>query len=234
MTQPYKIFKFLLFILIFVGCTIEFLPEVDENKELLVVEGMITDQYQTNIIRLSKSLPLGKPLIRKPVRSAVVTITDEKGVVTTLKEIKSGTYATDSTKFRGRVGGRYALNIKIANAFYSTPNIEMKPVPAITSLDYEKVDITDPRDIEYLAQGCKIFLDTYDPEAKCLYYRWDFVETYEYKVPFEVANKRCWVTEKSDKILIRNTSIYNQARVSDFQITSISNLSDKLKEIKVV
>ena len=38
------------------GCTIEFNPDSDENKEQLVVEGMITDQNRVNRIKLSKSL----------------------------------------------------------------------------------------------------------------------------------------------------------------------------------
>lgn len=230
MTNTYKILRFLCFVTLFAGCTIEFIPEIDENKELLVVEGMITDQFRTNTVSLSKSLPLGKPLIRKPVRSAVVTITDEKGVVTTLKEIRTGVYATDSTKFRGRVGGKYALNIKIVNATYTTGFIEMKPVPPITDLNYEKVTFTDPQNPDLVGEGARIYLDTYDPKKECLYFRWDYVETYEYRVPYEVVNKVCWVTERSDKIMIRNTSIYNQSRVSDFIVNTIPNSSDKLKE----
>ena len=62
-----------------IGCSVEFIPDSEENKEQLVVEGMITDQNRVNRIRLSRSLPVGKPLVRKPVRGAVVTITDENG-----------------------------------------------------------------------------------------------------------------------------------------------------------
>jgi hypothetical protein len=217
-------------LLLIAGCTIQFLPEVDENKELLVVEGLLTDQNRTNAIKLSRSLPLGKPLVRKPVRAAVVTITDDKGSITTLKENLPGIYMTDSTKFRGKVGSRYSLTITIKNVTYSTDYIEMKPVPPINTLGYEKVVITASDEEMYVEEGCKIILDSYDPTGKCLYYRWDYVETYEYTVPYEVINKVCWVTERSDRILIKNTSIYNQARVSKYPVTFITNKSDKLKE----
>jgi hypothetical protein len=43
-------------------------------------------------------------------------------------------------------------------------------------------------------------------------------------------NKICWVTERSDEILIKNTSLYNQARVSKYPILFITNKTDRLKE----
>jgi hypothetical protein len=106
----------------------------------------------------------------------------------------------------------------------------MKPVPPISSLYYEKVTINASENIYEVAEGCKIYLDTYDPNKECLFFRWDYIETYEYHVPFDVINKTCWVTEKSDRIQIRNTSIYNQSRISRFPVIFITNQSDKLKE----
>jgi hypothetical protein len=173
---------------------------------------------------------MGKPLVRKPVRGAAVTITDEKGVVTTLKESSPGAYSTDSTKFRGCAGGWYSLNIRIINATYSTDLIEMKPVPPISSVYYEKVAITASADSTELEEGCRIYVDSYDPSKECLFFRWDYIETYEYQVPYDVINKVCWVTERSDRILIKNTSIYNQARITKYPILFITNNTDKLKE----
>ena len=195
-----------------------------------MVEGMITDQDRPNSIRLSRSLPLGKPLVRKPVRGAIVTITDENADVTMLQELSSGIYSTDSLQFRGRIGEKYSLGIKINDAEYSSDFIEMKPVPPISSLYYEKVDIVTSADSNRMEQGCRIYLDTHDPAGECLYYRWNYVETYEYNVPYDVLNKKCWVTEKSNKILIKNTSVLNQATIKKYQVNYIDNYSDKLKE----
>ena len=47
---------------------------------------------------------------------------------------------------------------------------------------------------------------------------------------YAVKNKVCWVTERSDEILIKNTSLYSQARVSKFPVLFISNSGDRLKE----
>jgi hypothetical protein len=225
-----RILGFGLFLLLAIRCSVEFIPDSNENKEQLVVEGMITDQNRVNRIRLSRSLPVGKPLVRKAVKGAVVTITDEKGIITTLTETPAGTYSTDSTKFRGRVGGLYALNIKIGNVNYATDFSEMKPVPPINSLYYEKVVIVASSDTNDIDEGCKVYVDSFDPSGKCLFFRWDYSETWEYRIPYIVANRICFITERSDEILIRNTSLFSQARVSKYPIVFISNKTDRLKE----
>ncbi|NLJ44522.1 MAG: DUF4249 domain-containing protein [Bacteroidales bacterium] len=212
------------------GCTIEFDPEIRTDEELLVVEGMITDQNSVNRIKLSLSTRIGKPVGTNKVTGAVVTITDENGIVTTLRESPAGTYVTDSTVFRGRTGGRYALNVKVNGKSYETGFVEMLPVPPINSLYYEKVVITAARDSNDIDEGARIYVDSYDPSGKCLFFRWDYVETWEYQIPYNVVNKICWVTERSDEILVKNTSLYSQAKVSKFPVLFVSNKSDRLKE----
>ncbi len=225
-----RIIGFGFLLLLFIGCSVEFIPDSEDNKEQLVVEGMITDQNRINRIRLSRSLPVGKPLVRKPVKGAIVTITDENAIITTLKESPAGTYLTDSLTFRGRVGGSYSLTIKINNVTYETDFIEMNPVPPLNSLYYKKEVITASRDTNNVEEGCRIYVDSFDPSGKCLFFRWDYAETWEYRIPYAVKNKVCWVTERSDEILIKNTSLYSQARVSKFPILFISNNGDRLKE----
>lgn len=220
-----------IFIILFISaCTIEFLPEIDKEKEQLVVEGMITDQDGANRIKLSVSSPIGQPISVKPVTGALVTITDEVGVVTALAESPPGTYSTDSTNFRGRVGGRYSLHIMVNDVEYGTDPIEMKPVPPINSLYYEKATITSSRDSSEIEEGCRIYVDSYDPTGNCLFFRWDYIETWEYVIPYSVLNKVCWITERSEEILIRNTSQYNQARITKHPVLFISNKTDRLKE----
>ena len=45
----------------------------------------------------------------------------------------------------------------------------------------------------------------------------------------QLLNKICWVNGRSDEVLIKNTSAYNQARVSKYPILFIKNNTDKLK-----
>ena len=213
-----------------VSCIREFDPGIDTNQELLVVEGLITDQNRSNKILLSRSTKVGMPVGGSPVSGAIVSIADENGSITTLTESPAGTYSTDSTLFRGRTGGSYSLSIKINDRIYETGFIEMKPVPGINSLYYEKVVINSSRDTADIDEGCRIYLDSYDPTGECLYYRWDYNETWEYVIPYAVTNKECWVSDRSQEIQIRNTSLYSQARIEKFPVLFINNESDRLKE----
>jgi hypothetical protein len=45
--------------------------------------------------------------------------------------------------------------------------------------------------IPVMWRGCRIYVDSFDPSGKCLFYRWDYAETWEYRIPFIVTNKTC-------------------------------------------
>lgn len=213
------------------GCTMEFVPDSDVISETLVVEGMITDQDRVNRIRLSLSQPIGQMLNKKvPVTGAVVSITDDDGTVTSLTESPPGTYCTDSVQFRGLVGASYSLRVLLGGREYETDFMEMKPVPPIDSLYYEKVLINDAKDTINIDEGARIYADTHDPTGKCLFYRWDYSETWEYRIPYAVTKRVCYITERSDQILIKNTSPYSQAKVTRFPVTYINHETDRLKE----
>jgi hypothetical protein len=102
----------ILFLLLLSSCVTQFIPKVNEDKELLVVEGLITDQPDTNIIKLSKSLSLGTRNVSNPVKGCTVTISDDLSNIFDLTETSPGTYITDPSIFQGAVGRFYTLHIK--------------------------------------------------------------------------------------------------------------------------
>jgi len=102
----------------------------------------------------------------------------------------------------------------------------MRPVPPVDSIYYEKRDfvINDEHN-----EGCQIFLDTHDPSNNCRFYRWSFDETWEFHIPYEeVVNKICWISGKSEEILIKNTSDLAEDRVTKYPLYLISNPIDRL------
>jgi hypothetical protein len=210
------------------ACISTFVPETGEDNDILVVEGLITDQSRTTVIKISKSYPLGKPMIPRPLRGCHVTITDKNHISYALKETSVGTYIIDSTEFQGHIGGIYTLRIYSGSLQYVSSPVEMLPTPPIDSLFYEKETIIESNEWGIPEEGCRIYLCTYDRLNKCLYFRWDFTETWEFRLPYPVPNNRCWITKQSDKIYIKNTSAYNQAKVTDFPLYFISNTTDRL------
>lgn len=230
-----KVFPFTLFLFLFFlnSCVKEFIPKIEEAKDLLVVEGLITDQFKTNTIKLSKSLPFGTKSEAIPLSGCIVKISDDLGNTYSLKENKPGTYNTDSTIFKGIVGRFYSLKISIFNdknfRNYESYPVEMKPVPPIDTIYYEKTVIENAYKNFAGIDGCKIYLDTHDPENKCRFYRWDFRETWKLRLNFEVQNQICWISNKSDNINIQSTVAFGEDRIKRNQITYISNSTDRLK-----
>jgi hypothetical protein len=214
------------------SCIVQFIPETDEDKELVVVEGLITDQPAVNTIKLSKSLPLGRKNVAKPLKGCLVEITDNLGQIYRLKETVAGTYVTDPLKFQGVIGRQYSLHINTNtannNLNFESRLIEMKPVPPIDSLYYEKKTISELSEIGRIIEGCQIYLNTHDPENSCRFYRWEYSETWEFRLPYQVPNRICWLSSNSDKINIKSTSVLQQDRINRYPLTFISNNTDRL------
>lgn len=225
----------LLFILIFSGCITQFVPETDENADLLVVEGLITDQPEAYTIKLSRSMPLGKKSILRALKGCTVKIRDDEGHIYEARESStSGTYLTDPGSFRGVVGRVYTLSVNTNNSTtthysYESLPMEMRAVPQIDSLFFEKVTIQEKTEFSGPKEGCQIYLNTYDPKGECKYYRWEFIETWKFHLPYIIVpNNTCWITNNSDNILIKNTSILTEDKITRLPLHFISNETDRL------
>ena len=227
------VFQFILCLIsVFLNsCIAQFVPQIEEEKELLVVQGLITDQPEPDTIKLSRSLPLGQASAARPVSGYTVSISDNKGDIYYLLEISPGTYITP-TLFKGEIGSFYTLHINSNsqrnNLNYQSIAMEMKPVPPIDSLYYEKTVIKNPEGFSKGINGCQIFLNTYDPQNKCKYFRWNYSETWIIKLLFPVQNRICWITEKSHLINIKSTASFNESKIAGYPLLYISNVTDRL------
>lgn len=223
-----------LFLILAGGCVSQFIPEVSESQVLLVVEGLITDQPGVNTIKISKSVPLDQRYTFRPLTNCAVTITDDAGNIYVLTEASDGTYKTDSAQFRGVVGRRYQLGIKVNDVAFSFGSyesipMEMKAVPPIDSVWYEKVPLRFFSNGVPQEEGCQIYLDTHDPEGKCKFYRWTFTETWQISIPYPTPKNICWTSENSDLIKIKTTNSLVEDRINSYPLLFISNNTDRLQ-----
>lgn len=231
--KPVQQFTLFILVLLITSCITEFIPEINEERELLVVEGLITDQPGPNTIKLSKSLPLGKKSDARPLSGCEVKISDDLGNVYSLNEMNAGTYVTNAAEFKGETGRLYTLQISVPSGNqtvnYESFPVEMKPVPPIDSIYYEKTVIDEPYENYPGIDGCQIYLDTHDPENKCRFFRWDYAETWVLRLLFPVPNMKCWISDSSENILIKSTTAIAESRISGYPISFISNVTDRLK-----
>jgi hypothetical protein len=226
-------FKYLVVGLMLAGsCVSEFIPEIEEEEELLVVEGLITNQPGPYVIKLSKSLPLGLKSEAKPLGGCLVTIADDLGNNFMLTEAETGTYVTDSASFMGETGRSYTLEITTAggNGFhYRSTAMEMIPVPPIDSLYYEKIIIEEKYENFPGVDACQIYLDTHDPLNTCRYYRWDYSETWILRLLFPVDNMTCWISDRSNTINIKSTTSLEESVLLRYPVNYIDRVTDRLK-----
>lgn len=222
-------------ILLSAGCITSFIPETNENKELLVIEGLISDEPGPYEVKVSLTMPLGKLSAPEPVPWCIVSITDDEGNKQMLHEVTPGHYQT-SGSFIGIPGERYTLEVIIppdysngGGRIFRSNQMELLPVPPIDSVYFERRLIKEREEWSSKKEGAEVFLDTHDPTGKCNFYRWDFVETWEFHIPYPVPNDVCWVTEHSDVINIKNISALDEKRIIRFPLEFISNETDRLK-----
>ena len=226
---------YIIIILLAAGCITQFIPETGETQELLIVEGLITDQPGINTVKLSKSQSFTSKLKGVPFTGCTVEIIDDLGYEYPLTEVPpaSGTYITNSERFRGMVGRKYKLriitnNTGTENFTYESGFVEMLPVPPVDTLYWDKVEIKIP--YRPLREGCNIYIDSHDPDNKCKFYRWDFTETWMFQLPYRVENRTCWISENSTIINIKNTSVLSENIVSRYPLYYISPETDRLSK----
>lgn len=216
------------------GCITQFVPETDEDKDILVVEGMITDRPEAYSVRLSKSMPLGKKATLKPLKGCTVSVSDDRGFYYQFREsATAGTYLSDNNVFRGVPGRKYTLHIFTNNATvnhysYESLPMELISAPPIDSLYFEKVTIKEKDEFSGPKEGCQVYLNTHDESDNCRFYRWDYTETWEFRLPYMVDNHVCWITNNSNIIKIKNTSVLSENVIRKYPLNFISSETDRL------
>jgi hypothetical protein len=230
--------KYILILIIFTpvsdGCVVQFMPDVDENSDYIVVECLITDQNTAYQVSISRSWEIDPAFYEPPEYSAGynVYVTDDLGNQYDFKQnYWGGLYRSDPLKFRGVVGRIYILHIISPTHSYQSKPMELKPVPPIDSLYAEVVQNTTYKPGE-IVPGYQLFVAANDPLKRCNFYKWKFTETWEFRLPFiyeTIINRICWKTAYSNKIYIKNTSVQTEDKVAKFPLNFITTETDRLK-----
>jgi len=79
-------------------------------------------------------------------------------------------------------------------------------------------------------QECQVYLNTTDPDGICKHFRWDFSETWMFRLPYDVPNRICWISNNSNSIFIKNTSVLSEDRIEKWPVNYISAKTDRLSK----
>jgi hypothetical protein len=170
------------FIPAFFSCRKPYQPAVvSASYNYLVVDGVINaNAGGITSIMLSRTRNLNDSAVApKPELLAVVKIETEGGPVYTLSSSGNGSY--NSTALNLNPAGRYRLAITTSNgAVYQSDYVSVKQTPPIDSVTWKQKPDSPNRAVT-------VFVHTHDPQNKTLFYRWDYIETWQYEAPLNAT-----------------------------------------------
>ena len=218
--------------LFFFGCRQAYIPPpVKEEKGLLVVNGFINSTAgEETVITLSRSKNIGDTLPEQLENGAQVFVESNTGQSYFLIPKSNGSY---SSVVPIQPVSMYRLKIVTQGGTqYLSDYVPVKQTPPIDSLTWEQPD------------DAFVYVNTHDPANATKYYRYDYVETWEYHSSFETvwgANNGilfgrdssnqiyfCWSTDSSRDIILTNSLKLSNDVISHFQIAHILQNSPKL------
>lgn len=238
------------FLVAAVGCLEKFEPTSVSPNNVLVVEGQLSDLDEPNVVKLSRTRGFGMDDVVSEQGATVKVL--ENGVTEYMfEEAQPGVYVNPATDLRGQTGSTYTLDIVLANgARYKSEPVVFKPTPPIEEVYYESERrLTDDRTV---LSGIAIFLDTYDPSGSADYYRWEWMENWEIKVPIsskfdfqvfpdtvgggypvpkERKNDICYSSDTSRRIMVASKKLAGETGVRKFEINYVSTQDFKLKSL---
>jgi hypothetical protein len=207
-------------------------PKIPANTNPLVVEGFINaNSDSVTIINLSRVQNFGEVDSSLAEPGAVIFLESDDGVRYALLDEGGGKYVSDALHLSFK--NKYRLNISTSDGNqYQSDFVTTKESQPIDSLEWaQNSDVT-------------IYVNTHDPMDSTRYYRWDYVETWNYlsnlSTPWGVENRRifakdsltqtdsCWRTRPSTEVVIGNSVALAEDVISHFPVTTVPINSEKI------
>jgi Domain of unknown function (DUF4249) len=144
--------------------------EIDLNKTdpKITIEGQVTDQIGDIQVKISKSVNFSDTNIFPPVTGAVVTITDNSGIIQTLTETKSGIYTLKNTQ--GVSGKTYSLKVVAEGKTYTASSTMPKAVDFLGAEIMENSFGNAPNSLGKVYNIFPLFLDPAEIKNNYLFF----------------------------------------------------------------
>ena len=207
-------------------------PEITTNHNFLVVNGVINANTSSQTtISLSRTSSLTDTVTFIPENGAQVRIESNANDVYFLHETGNGDYKSDGLTLA--TSKNYRLAIRTANGEeYASDFVPVLETPSIDSLTWkQETDVS-------------IYVNTHDPANKTKYYRWDFVETWQYTSAYEALSEfingtirfrdtneyvyNCWSSAPSASILINSSINLAEDRIDSFHVATVRRNDTKI------
>lgn len=230
-------------LLLLSSCLEEFTPEVVGTTKGIVVEGNILQGSNGAQVRLTRSFDFDRrtPI---PIETASVWIRDDQGNESQLAYTSFGLYVSDTSELKGIPGRSYQLFADVPPSTRLESDWMLMQESA--QLENTRFEFEEQQTEDGVTKGVQVYLDAYDPSSETKYYRWEYEETWELRVPYPLAatwdtqtntaipiafNMRpqtCWKHVNSSTINLASTDGLVGDRVAGYPLQYISTTGSQL------
>jgi hypothetical protein len=238
-------YLFLFLLVVLYGCESYYEPKIDEYPDVLVVEGMLTDQNDYALIKLTRSVSFNKSSYYRADRNAVVSIESESGISYPTSQIGAGLYQTKE-KVLTQIGEGYYLKIATLSGEEYRSNIEKMvsptPIDSIYLTDSTYQDITysyygDPIVNDYRGITFSVIPKEPSESSVGFLYKWNALVNYDVSTLYYPPDDKefssnlsyyCWKQMYSNLIYVYDyvhDGYINELPMADLHSLSLYSLS---------
>jgi len=233
-----------LILLVTASCIDPYHPRLMETQDLLVVNGMITDQPGDYVVEISRSAPFDDPAFI-PVEGCVVQVADDKGSTITYSEHSPGVYtAYLDNGFLG-INKAYQLYVLTPDGKeYLSEYDSLLACPPIDKLYYE-VESRETEDPGFTYYGLQFYVDVKSSRNESVNFLWKLEETFEYTASYYIqyiwdgfnleeflptdSLYRCYKTQSIQELHAASTRYLAKNELNKYPINFVSDETNKLR-----
>jgi len=227
--------KYLLILLMTImGCKTPYNPPpIASPGSYLVVEGTINTGPDSTIFKLSRTVSIASGVVANPETGAIITVESNASKSYPLTEITKGYYAAVGLNLDNTL--QYRLRIQtLGKDQYLSDFVPVEVAPPIDSIGYTTAN-----------NSLNLYVNTHDPTNNIKYYRWDYVETWQFHSEYEsqyISNGNaivprtdaqyiysCFGNDVSSSIVIGSSAKLKQDVIYQNPLTQIASTSEKLE-----
>ncbi|MBS1599914.1 MAG: DUF4249 domain-containing protein [Bacteroidetes bacterium] len=207
-------------------------PVIKSNNNFLVVDGIILNGQDSSIIKLSRTRNLSDTAKSIPELQAQVTVVGESGENFPFIDQGNGRYAVDQLNLNN--SEKYQLKIITSSGTeYLSDKLSVNQTPAIDSVNWRQD-----------SAGVRVYVTTHDPQAQTKFYRWQYIETWQYHAwfdsffdlvdgnvvlrPIDRHIYNCWISAASSNILVATSNKLSSDLIFENPVAAVPTGSEKL------
>jgi len=216
------------------SCTEKFYPLVEEDISILVVDGQITDEYNSCEVRLFRTVNYTEDYELKPETGALVILFNDIGDRIVLHEKRAGVYQPTNS-LKADIGQSYWIEVEtLSGERYESSPEYLHPQIELESIYGEEVDEIANKDVS--KQGVKFYFDTkQETDLAGNYLRWKYRESYEWHSPFKSSktvspnpSQICYPVNHFNNINVFDASNFSIKEIDHLPISTVFNNEVKL------